>query len=109
MGAILTGANLIGANLNGADLKGVDLTEAIAAETTFTYGSLHGIKDLTRVRHDGPSSIGIDTLERTAADLTLGKISAGSVGGGLSMSQCCLLCQPGAVGGSGGSRAGGGF
>jgi len=28
------------------------------------------------------------------------------VGGGLSMSQCCLLCQPGAVGGSGGSRAG---
>ncbi len=32
-----------------------------------------------------------------------------SVGGGLSMSQCCLLCQPGAVGGSGGSRAGGGW
>ncbi len=88
-GANLQGANLAGANLQRADLRearltgtnlhgtrfaecrlrGADLSAAEAALTAFNAVDLSRIHGLETVRHDRPSSIGVDSLARTAAGL----------------------------------------
>jgi hypothetical protein len=75
--AILRGANLRAADLLEADLNGVDLrwthlgrANLVAANllgvrmwgTTLTEIDLSTVKGLETVRHDGPSSIGLDTI-----------------------------------------------
>ncbi len=69
-GAQLRGAALTGAILTGAELSDADLTNAVLGRTHLTDVSLQGIKGLGNVTHRGPSYVGIDTLERTAAALT---------------------------------------
>jgi uncharacterized protein YjbI with pentapeptide repeats len=66
-GANLSGANLSGANLNWAILNWADLSEAILSEailsrTLFTSVDLRSTIGLNTVRHQGPSSVGVDTL-----------------------------------------------
>ncbi len=88
-GAVLESANLAGAflfhtDLRRADLRGVrldrtqiwdsrldeaDLSGAVAAHVAFNDVDLSQIRGLAEVRHDEPSSVGIDTLERTASGL----------------------------------------
>ncbi len=93
-GANLTGANLTGANFSGADLVRSDLTDAILADTdlfqtkiwgctmngadlsgsalgytVFQDCDLRNVAGLERVRHDAPSSIGVDTLYRSGGQL----------------------------------------
>jgi hypothetical protein len=63
-GAYLTEADLAGANLTGADLAGSHLGFSILANV-----DLSGIRNLARVVHAGPTEIGTNTLERTAAGL----------------------------------------
>ncbi len=70
----LRDANLAGANLHGARfiecrLGGADLSAARAALTTLNAVDLSRVSGLETVRHDRPSSVGIDTLARTAAAL----------------------------------------
>ena len=60
--ANLSKANLSGANLTGADLTGADLTGATVNCTIFGMVDLAVAKGLETVRHDGPSTIGIDTI-----------------------------------------------
>ncbi len=72
--ADLRDANLAGVNLHGTRfaecrLRGADLRDAEAALTTFNAVDLSGVRGLDKVRHDRPSSIGVDTLARTAAGL----------------------------------------
>jgi hypothetical protein len=69
-GAILTDAILIRADLTGAELSGADLAEATLAEasiyqTIFADVDLSTARGLETVQHEGPSSIGIDTLYRS--------------------------------------------
>jgi uncharacterized protein YjbI with pentapeptide repeats len=88
--AILTGADLEGANLNGADLsranlsqanfgrtdliganlseavlRGANLSGATVGFTTFANVDLSEVKGLETVWHQGPSTIGVDTLYRS--------------------------------------------
>src|SRR5262245_39939294 len=71
-GAVLTGANLgeanlseanlNEANLSGADLYGVDLSMATVNGAIFGNNDLSSVKGLDTVKHQGPSTIGIDTI-----------------------------------------------
>ena len=72
-------ANLSNANLRGADLYNVDLSHAKATDADFTDASLtfitfadndlSEVKGLKTVRHDGPSSIGVDTLYKSGGKI----------------------------------------
>jgi uncharacterized protein YjbI with pentapeptide repeats len=69
-GANLNGANLDGANLSRANLCEADLTRAnlsgaVCGHTTFADVVLSDVKGLASIKHDGPSTIGIDTLIRS--------------------------------------------
>ncbi len=52
-----------------ARLEGADLSHAEAALTAFNTVDLSGVRGLGSVRHERPSSVGVDTLERTARGL----------------------------------------
>lgn len=70
--AILTGVNLNGSDLSYADIIGANLSDASLTGTNFSYARVgytkFGNNDLSKVRgletvhHDGPSTIGIDTI-----------------------------------------------
>ena len=73
-GADLGGANLRSANLSAASLIGTDLREANLGEATigwtiFANIDLRSVKGLNTVKHDGPSTIGTDTLLRSQGDI----------------------------------------
>src|SRR5260370_1320457 len=63
--AYLNNANLSFANLSFANLYHTDLSSAIVGWTQFTDIDLRTVKGLETVEHDGPSSIGIDTIYRS--------------------------------------------
>jgi uncharacterized protein YjbI with pentapeptide repeats len=60
--ATLAKAGLIGANLSGANLTETDLTEAQLGGTSLGNCDLSQATGLAAVKHEGPSSIGVDTL-----------------------------------------------
>lgn len=83
-GAYLSGANLREANLcdaylceaylgnadfSRADLRSADFTGTFFAHTTFADNDLSEVKGLDAVRHLGPSSIGVDTLYKSAGKI----------------------------------------
>lgn len=67
--ATLNRADLRGANLRGANLRGADLNETIISHTIFGDIDLSTVKNLDKVRHDGPSTIGIDTLSKSKGNI----------------------------------------
>ena len=94
IGAKLAGANLTGANLSGADFVRSDLTDAVLNDadmfqtriwgcsvggadisaaalgyTVFQDCDLRNVIGLERVRHDAPSTIGVDTLYRSGGQI----------------------------------------
>lgn len=62
-GANLCEADLAVANLGGADLYQADLSAANSFETNLSDIDLSGCKNLESIRHEGPSTIDIRTLE----------------------------------------------
>jgi len=69
-GAVLTMTDLRLANLTGAMLVGVDMqqanmTDAVIGWTTFCNMDLSRVIGLDKINHIGPSSIGLDTLDRS--------------------------------------------
>jgi len=60
--ANLRGADLGGTNLTGADLRGAVLRGAQVGWTAFGNIDLSVVHELDSVIHEGPSSIGIDTI-----------------------------------------------
>jgi hypothetical protein len=65
VGADLREANLVGADLRGAYLGRADLDRARCRRTNFADVDLSEIQGLESIRHDGPSTVGIDTLVRS--------------------------------------------
>ena len=61
-GTDLSGADLSGANLSNSVLSDADLSQAIVGSTTFGRCDLSQVSGLETVRHEGPSSVGTDTL-----------------------------------------------
>ncbi len=64
-GANLSKANLRLANLNGAKLTETDFSEATLGWTVLGDVDLSTAKGLETVRHQGPSTIGVDTIYRS--------------------------------------------
>ncbi|GHO94902.1 hypothetical protein KSF_049500 [Reticulibacter mediterranei] len=67
--ANLSNTNLFGANLSSAHLFGAKFTNARTGWTIFSNIDLHSVKELESVKHEGPSTIGIDTLIRSNGDI----------------------------------------
>ncbi|MDT5272845.1 MAG: hypothetical protein QOH49_5031 [Acidobacteriota bacterium] len=72
--ANLDGANLSYSYLNNASLSyayisGADFTSARLGHTTFADNDLSEVKGLETVRHNAPSSIGVDTLYKSAGKI----------------------------------------
>jgi hypothetical protein len=68
-GANLRGANLIEASLNGTFLDNSDFTEAWVDSAVFGDNDLSNVKGLETVQHDGPSTIGIDTIYKSKGNI----------------------------------------
>ncbi len=78
-GANLHGAELTGADLGGAWLRWANLRGAIVPQTRFAEAHLHftvfadvdlsGARGLDTAEHDGPSTIGIDTIYRSGGNI----------------------------------------
>ncbi len=63
--ACLSEADLRGANLTGAHLDEANLHGTQFGWTVFGDVDLSAVKDLSTARHQGPSTIGVDTLARS--------------------------------------------
>jgi hypothetical protein len=64
-GAALSRAHLSSADFTGADLSHADLNRVKIGWATFAHVDLRTVQGLDTVVHEGPSSIGIDTLYRS--------------------------------------------
>jgi hypothetical protein len=60
--ADLSEAGLSEAGLSGADLSGADVTNCRCEGTLFANVDLSEVKGLETIRHEGPSTVGVDTL-----------------------------------------------
>jgi uncharacterized protein YjbI with pentapeptide repeats len=67
--AVLVRAIMNGAILSETILSGTNFKDAIFTHCSFSYLSLVGAKGLGSLKQSGPSSIGFDVIEQTAADL----------------------------------------
>ncbi|MFL6257964.1 MAG: toll/interleukin-1 receptor domain-containing protein [Pyrinomonadaceae bacterium] len=67
--ANLSYARLTNTNLSVADLSGADFTSAELAFTIFSDNDLSEVKGLETVRHFTPSTIGVDTLYKSAGKI----------------------------------------
>ena len=67
--ADLSRANLSGANLSAATLTGADLTDSCWNGTAICNTVFDEVATLARTFHNGPSSLGLDTIERNAGNL----------------------------------------
>ena len=122
IGAKLAGTNLTGANFSGADLVRSDLTDAVLSETdlfqTRIWGcnlsganmegaalgytvlqdcDLRGAVGLERVRHDAPSSIGVDTVYRSGGQIPASFLSGAGVPGSVAALQEAIAAAPPAL------------
>ncbi len=68
-GANLTGANLFKANLGGGDLENSDFKGARVGLTVFGDNDLSTARGLETVRHEFPSTIGIDTIYKSKGNI----------------------------------------
>jgi hypothetical protein len=68
-GARLSGANLTGAHLDRALLTAANLTGVHIGWTAFGNVDLSSVRGLETVEHEGPSTIGIDTLYRSQGNI----------------------------------------
>jgi hypothetical protein len=68
-GACLFNINLRHANLCNATLRDADLTGANVAQTIFSNIDLRGVKGLNAIIHNGPSTVGIDTIHKSEGDI----------------------------------------
>jgi len=68
-GADLSGTALIGSNLSRADLNEANLDNAQVGWTLFCNLNLCSVKGLETLRHEAPSSIGIETIIRSEGNI----------------------------------------
>jgi uncharacterized protein YjbI with pentapeptide repeats len=68
-GTDLSGADLSLANLSSANLGSADLSDAKTGWTIFGDLDLRTVKGLETITHEGPSTIGTDTIMRSQGDI----------------------------------------
>jgi uncharacterized protein YjbI with pentapeptide repeats len=67
--ADLSDATLCGTNLSGADLRDAEISRAKVGWTQFDNVDLRTVKGLEAVEHRDPSTLGIDTIYRSAGHI----------------------------------------
>ncbi len=67
--ADLSRADLGGADLGVAGLREINLSGARLSDTIFASNDLSMVKGLTEVRHESPSTIGIDTIYKSKGNI----------------------------------------
>ena len=119
-GANFSGANLVRTNLSGAtlndadmfqtqiwacDMAGTDMTGAALGYTVLQDCDLRGVVGLDRVRHDAPSSIGVDTIYRSGGQVPAAFLAGAGVPGSiatlqeviaadsLALTECYISCR----------------
>ena len=65
----LCGADLSTVDFNGTDLRGADFKNARCWDTIFANVDLSETKNLDNIDHQGPSTIGIDTLYKSKGNI----------------------------------------
>ena len=68
-GANLCGAELGGTKLSGANLRAPDFTAVRTYGTIFADVDLSAAKGLETIQHDGPSTVGIDTIYKSHGNI----------------------------------------
>jgi uncharacterized protein YjbI with pentapeptide repeats len=68
-GSDLSNADLSGANLREANLGGAEISGSRLGLTVFANTDLSGVKGLELCVHEGPSTIGIDTIFRSKGEI----------------------------------------
>lgn len=68
-GAILRNANLRGTIFEGTNLTNANFEGARTYRTLFTNLDLSTVKGLESIRHEGPSTVGIDTIYRSKGEI----------------------------------------
>ncbi len=79
----LSGAELYRTNFNTTNLTSANLSGAGLARTIFADIDLREVNGLEKVKHDAPSSIGIDTLIRSRGDIPVAFLRGAGVTDGL--------------------------
>ncbi len=122
VGANLSGANLTGANFSGAGLvrtnlsnailngtdffqtqiwacimAGADITGGVLGYTVLQNCDLREVVGLDQIRHDAPSSIGVDTIYRSGGHLPAGFLAGAGVPDSLSSLQEIIAAAPPAL------------
>ncbi|HWM25332.1 MAG TPA: toll/interleukin-1 receptor domain-containing protein [Chthoniobacterales bacterium] len=90
-GANLSQAHLGLANLGGANLSGANLQNAITVNTRFADCDLGKTKGLSLVDHQGPSTIGVDTIYKSRGKIPESFLRGCGVPEGLIMQMHSLL------------------
>ena len=95
-GANLFGANLFGANLrdailDSANLSEADLGDALCETTIFADVVLSEVRGLDSIEHQGPSTVGIDTLFLSKGDIPEGFLRGCGVPDALIVQQRALV------------------
>lgn len=67
--ASLRDTNLLGARFYGTDLSGADFEDAAAGLTKFANCDLRETRGLDRIKHFGPSTVGIDTIYKSKGEI----------------------------------------
>src|ERR1043165_5683117 len=67
--AILRRTYLYGTDFRDANLSGADFTDVRLGDTSFVGNDLSEVKGLERAIHDGPSSIGVNTLYKSGGKI----------------------------------------
>ncbi|NTV67051.1 MAG: toll/interleukin-1 receptor domain-containing protein [Chlorobaculum sp.] len=67
--ANLSGANLVFSNLQGAYLNGTNVNNVLIGLTIFADVDLSSAIGLETIRHEGPSTIGIDTIYKSNGNI----------------------------------------
>ena len=103
-GASLVRSNLTDATLNGTDLfqtqiwdcnmTGANLTGAALGYTVFQDCDLRATTGLDRARHDAPSTIGVDTLYRSAGQIPAAFLAAAGIPPSVSSFQESIAAAP---------------
>ena len=103
-GASLVRSNLTDATLNGTDLfqtqiwdcnmTGANLTGAALGYTVFQDCDLRATTGLDQARHDAPSTIGVDTLYRSAGQIPAAFLAAAGVPSSVASLQESVAAAP---------------
>ena len=91
--AILNGADLFQTQIWGCNVDGMDVTGAALGYSVLHDCDLRNVVGLDQVRHDAPSSIGVDTVYRSGGLIPAAFLAGAGVPGSLAVLQEAIVAE----------------